>query len=51
MKRVVIVGATGMVGGYALRHLLDEPAVEQVTGTIELARVLYDGSPTARSRS
>ena len=31
MKRVVIVGATGMVGGYALRYLLENPAVEQVT--------------------
>lgn len=31
MKRVVIVGATGMVGGYALHELLETPAVEQVT--------------------
>ena len=31
MKRVVIVGATGMVGGYALHDLLEDPAVEQVT--------------------
>jgi uncharacterized protein YbjT (DUF2867 family) len=31
MKRVVIVGATGMVGGYALHYLLEDPAVEQVT--------------------
>jgi uncharacterized protein YbjT (DUF2867 family) len=30
-KRVVIVGATGMVGGYALRHALDHPAVGRVT--------------------
>ena len=30
-KRVVIVGATGMVGGYALRYALDHPAVVQVT--------------------
>src|SRR5712671_2283942 len=30
-KRVVIVGATGMVGGYALRYALDHPAVGQVT--------------------
>jgi uncharacterized protein YbjT (DUF2867 family) len=29
--RLVIVGATGMVGGYALRYALDEPAVESVT--------------------
>ena len=30
-KRLVIVGATGMVGGYALRYALDNPAVESVT--------------------
>ena len=30
-KRVVIVGATGMVGGYALRYALDHPTVGQVT--------------------
>ena len=30
-KRLVIVGATGMVGGYALRYALDNPAVGQVT--------------------
>jgi len=29
--RVVIVGATGMVGGYALRYALDHPAVGSVT--------------------
>ena len=29
--RLVIVGATGMVGGYALRYALDLPAVERVT--------------------
>ena len=29
--RLVIVGASGMVGGYALRHALADPAVEQVT--------------------
>jgi uncharacterized protein YbjT (DUF2867 family) len=29
--RLVIVGATGMVGGYALRYALDDPAVETVT--------------------
>src|SRR5579864_2642472 len=28
---LVIVGATGMVGGYALRYALDHPAVERVT--------------------
>jgi uncharacterized protein YbjT (DUF2867 family) len=31
MKRLVIVGASGMVGGYALRYALDHPAVERVT--------------------
>jgi len=30
-KRVVIVGASGMVGGYALRNLLEKPAVGRVT--------------------
>ena len=29
--RLVIVGATGMVGGYALRYALNHPAVERVT--------------------
>ena len=30
-KRLVIVGATGMVGGYALRYALEHPAVGWVT--------------------
>jgi len=30
-KRLVIVGATGMVGGYALRYALDYPAVGAAT--------------------
>ena len=30
-KRVVIVGATGMVGGYALRYALGDPDVGVVT--------------------
>ena len=30
-KRLVIVDATGMVGGYALRYALDQPAVGRVT--------------------
>ena len=30
-KRLVIVGATGMVGGYALRYALDNPVVGRVT--------------------
>lgn len=29
-KRLVIVGATGMVGGYALRYALENPAVKSV---------------------
>ena len=30
MKRLVIVGATGMVGGYALRYALEHPDLERV---------------------
>jgi uncharacterized protein YbjT (DUF2867 family) len=30
MKRLVVVGASGMVGGYALRHALENPDVERV---------------------
>lgn len=30
-ERLVIVGATGMVGSYALRYALDHPAVARVT--------------------
>src|ERR1700751_4666334 len=30
-KRLVLVGASGMVGGYALRHALDDGAVGSVT--------------------
>jgi len=30
-KHLVIVGASGMVGGYALRYALDSPAVKSVT--------------------
>jgi uncharacterized protein YbjT (DUF2867 family) len=30
-KRLVVVGATGMVGGYALRYALDDPGVGRVT--------------------
>jgi uncharacterized protein YbjT (DUF2867 family) len=33
-KRLVIVGATGMVGGYALRYALDSPAVGAVTAIV-----------------
>jgi len=31
MKRLAIVGATGMVGGYVLRYTLEQPDVEHVT--------------------
>jgi uncharacterized protein YbjT (DUF2867 family) len=30
-QKIVIVGASGMVGGYALRYALDQPAIERVT--------------------
>jgi uncharacterized protein YbjT (DUF2867 family) len=30
-KRLVIIGATGMVGGYALRYALDDTTVERIT--------------------
>ena len=30
-KRLVIIGATGMVGGYALRYALENSAVGNVT--------------------
>jgi uncharacterized protein YbjT (DUF2867 family) len=30
-QKLVIVGASGMVGGYALRYALDRPVVERVT--------------------
>ena len=30
-QKLVIVGASGMVGGYALRYALDHPVVERVT--------------------
>lgn len=33
-KRLVIVGATGMVGGYALRYSLENPAVGSVTAIV-----------------
>jgi uncharacterized protein YbjT (DUF2867 family) len=31
LKRLVIVGASGMVGGYALRYALEHPAITSVT--------------------
>jgi uncharacterized protein YbjT (DUF2867 family) len=33
-KRLAIVGATGMVGGYALRYALDHPAVKSATAIV-----------------
>lgn len=33
-KSLVIVGATGMVGGYALRYALEHPAVRRVTAIV-----------------
>ena len=33
-KRLVIIGATGMVGGYALRYALDQPDVGAVTAIL-----------------
>jgi uncharacterized protein YbjT (DUF2867 family) len=33
-KGLVIVGATGMVGGYALRYALEHPAVKSVTAIV-----------------
>jgi len=33
-KRLVLVGATGMVGGYALRYALENAAVETVTAIV-----------------
>jgi N-acetyl-gamma-glutamylphosphate reductase len=37
--RLVIVGATGMVGGYALRHALHHPSVGVVTATHQDKRI------------
>ena len=34
MQRVVLVGASGMVGGYALRFLLEDSAVQRVTAVV-----------------
>jgi uncharacterized protein YbjT (DUF2867 family) len=33
-KRLVVVGATGMVGGYALRYALEYPAVKSATAIV-----------------
>jgi uncharacterized protein YbjT (DUF2867 family) len=33
-KRIVIVGATGMVGGYALRYALEHPVVKSATAIV-----------------
>jgi len=63
-RRVAIVGATGMEGGYALRHALDTPSVGTVTAIArrtlgishsKLKEVLHrdfsDCSPLAESLS
>ena len=63
-SHVVLVGASGMVGGYALRYALDHPAVERVTAIgrrplgishAKLTEVLHpdfgDGSALAESLS
>ena len=44
MKRLVIMGATGMVGGYALRYVFELPAVQRVTviGRRTLGKMIYD---------
>ena len=34
--RVVIVGATGMVGGYALRYALEHHAVKSATAIVRI---------------
>jgi nucleoside-diphosphate-sugar epimerase len=33
-KRIVIVGATGMVGGYVLRYALEHPVIGSVTAIV-----------------
>jgi uncharacterized protein YbjT (DUF2867 family) len=43
MKRLVIVGGTGMVGGYALRYALEHPAVGRVT--VIGRRTLHTSNP------
>jgi nucleoside-diphosphate-sugar epimerase len=43
MKRVVIIGASGMVGGYALHYLLEDPTVEAVTSIGR--KTLYVSNP------
>ena len=43
-KRLVIVGATGMVGGYALRYALDHAAVGAATAN----RVAREASRLSR---
>ena len=41
--RLVILGASGMVGGYALRYMLDHSTIERVTaiGRRKLARIIH----------
>jgi len=45
-KRVVLIGATGMVGGYALRYLLADEAVGEVTAIVR--RTLGSSHPRLR---
>jgi len=47
-KRLVIVGATGMIGGYALRYALDHPAAlaDSVWRCCQLELTFLDGSCT-----
>jgi hypothetical protein len=46
-KHLVIVGATGMVGGYVLRYALEHPAVGRVT-TIGRRKIDISASKSAR---
>ena len=47
-KHVVIVGATGMFGGYALRHVLENSAVGTVTA---IGRKKLGGTSQAKLKS
>jgi N-acetyl-gamma-glutamylphosphate reductase len=49
-QKIVIVGASGMVGGYALRYALDRPAVERVTIIAGSSASRTHASPTFSSR-
>ena len=56
-QKIAIVGASGMVGGYALGYALDQPAIEGVTAIgrerlgishPKLTEVLHQTSRTGR---